>query len=112
MSSPLLWGLICANLVLAVSANALSTHWAISGMRVSPQLVLVALISPAVFVTFGIVASRMGLAAGSAIIDSLLTVGSVLVGLVIFGEWRALSLMKGAGLLMAITGIAVLNAAR
>lgn len=112
MSPLLLWSLIVTNLVLAVSANAISTQWAASGMRVSPQLVVLALISPAVFVTFGIVASRTGLAVGSAIIDSLLTVGSVLVGLIVFGEWRDLSLTKGAGLLMAIIGIAVLNAAR
>lgn len=102
MNSPFVWVLILTNLVLALSANVLSTQWAASGMKISPFLLVLTIISPAVFITFGMVTSRTGLAVGSAVIDSLLTVGSVLLGLFAFGEWRDLSTQKCAGLLLAI----------
>ena len=112
MSQLYIWALIAINLTLALGANALSTHWAATGMKVSLQLAALITISPAVFITFGMVASRTGLAVGSAIIDSLLTAGSVLIGLFLWDEWHDLSALKSLGLVLAVSGIAILNMAK
>ena len=100
---------LVANLALAIGANALGTTWAQGGMKPNLAFFALMLVSPLVFLSFGFVASRMGLASASAIIDTLLTVGTVAAGLIWFGEWQDMSLRSGIGLAFALAGIVVLN---
>lgn len=100
---------IAINLALAIGANAAGTTWAQAGLRINGTFLVTLVLSPLVFLTFGFVASRMGLAPASATIDTLLTIGSVLVGLVWFGEWSQMTPRHLAGLGLAISGVVLLH---
>jgi multidrug transporter EmrE-like cation transporter len=100
---------LIANLALAIGANAVGTTWAQGGMKANLAFVAILLISPLVFLSFGFVAARLGLAAASATIDTLLTVGTMLAGLIWFGEWHEMSARSMVGLSLALAGIVVLN---
>ena len=62
-------------------------------------------LSPLVFITFGRVTAQTGLASGSAIVDSLLTVTTVVIGLVVMQEWRKLSMDNFLGILLVLIGV-------
>lgn len=96
---------------VAVFANYLAALWGDSGKTFSWLLVAVILISPLVFVTFGLVTARLGVAVGSGTIDSLLTVGTVAVGLLVFGEWAKLSPREYVGLGLIVVGLLVMHLA-
>lgn len=100
---------IFAAVAIAVLANYLAAAWAQKDDKWSLLLVAVVLISPFVFITFGLVTARMGVALGSGTIDSLLTISTVLLGLVVFGEWNRLSQYQYLGLLFVLTGLLVIH---
>ena len=58
-----------------------------------------------VFITFGLVTSRVGVAVSSAVVDTLLTVSTVAVGLLLFREWNRLSAIQYVGMLLALMGV-------
>lgn len=105
------WVYVGLAVAVAVAANAISTKWAMQwgghGSVMNMWFIPMLLISPLVFVTFGWAASRLGLAVGSATIDSLLTVATVVFGLIFFQEWRILSVQQYAGLALVLAGIAL-----
>lgn len=103
------WLVVALNIALAVTANSASTIWATRGMPVAGHFWAVVILSPLIFLSFGYTASKLGLAVASGVIDSLLTVSSVLVGLAFFGEWRAVSASQVWGLALAVTGIVLLH---
>ena len=72
-------------------------------------LAALVLISPLVFITFGLVTARMGVAIASGTIDALLTVGTVILGLLVFGEWSKLSFYQYMGLLCVFAGIVLMH---
>ena len=112
MSRFTIWTLIVGNVALALTANALSTIWAGREDKSWALLAVVVVISPVVFVTFGLVSSRVGLAVGAATIDSALTISSIALGLVLFGGWRDVSLMQYGGMVLAVAGITMMQFAK
>ncbi|MFA5933704.1 MAG: hypothetical protein WC795_00560 [Candidatus Paceibacterota bacterium] len=110
MSKIHIWFYIIAAVAIAVSANYISVIWANKENRFSsPWLLAVIFISPFVFITFGLVASKLGLAVSSATIDLLLTVSTVLVGLFVLGEWHSISLYQYFGIALAFGGIILMQ---
>jgi len=101
--------LVVITVGIALLANYLAALWAGRDNKWSLLLIAVILISPFVFITFGLVTARIGVALGSGTIDSLLTVSSVLLGLVFFGEWSKLSLYQYLGLLLVLGGLVVIH---
>jgi multidrug transporter EmrE-like cation transporter len=99
------WIYVAGALLIAVLANSVSAVWASKDEKFSLWLVAVVLISPLVFITFGLVASRLGVAIGSATIDSLLTLSTIAVGLIIFGEWSKISPYQYLGIALVVIGI-------
>ena len=100
------WFYIVGAVLVAVTANSISTIWAGKENKLtSIWFLAVILISPFVFIAFGLVTSRLGLTVSSATVDSLLTISSVLVGLFFFQEWGTLSYHQYLGLTLAILGI-------
>src|SRR3989344_3907674 len=91
--------------VVAVSANSISAIWAKPENRLSLWLLAVILISPLVFITYGLVTSRIGVALASSVIDSLLIVGTIAVGLVLFKEWDKIIGLQYLGMGLAIVGV-------
>ena|SRR3989344_1546319 len=104
------WFYIISAVLVAVTANSISTIWAGKENKLTTiWLLAVIIISPFVFITFGLVTSKLGLTVSSATVDSLLTIGSVLVGLFLFQEWNTFSLYQYLGLILAISGIILMQ---
>jgi multidrug transporter EmrE-like cation transporter len=96
---------IALAVAIALSANSVSALWAKNENRYSLWLLLLVVLSPFVFISFGLVTGRMGLAITSAVIDSLLTISTIIVGLVFFKEWDKISTAQYVGMAFAIIGI-------
>ena len=104
------WSYIILAVVVAIAANSISAVWASRENKFSTiWFLLLLLISPIVFITFGVVTSRIGLSVSSATIDSLLTVGTILVGLFLFHEWDKISLYQYMGIILTISGIILMQ---
>ena len=79
------WSYIIGAVLVALLANSISAVWAGKSDKFSTIWFLALLvISPLVFITFGLVTSKLGLSMTSAIVDSLLTIGTILIGLFFF----------------------------
>jgi multidrug transporter EmrE-like cation transporter len=109
MSKMEVWLYILITVGVAVLANYFAATWGAQEHKWSLLLVAVILVSPIVFITFGLVTNRIGVAIASGTIDSLLTVSTVLLGLVVFGEWNKISSYQYVGLLLVIIGIVLLQ---
>lgn len=94
---------------IAVLANYVAATWGAKEDKWSLLLLALILISPLVFITFGLVSARIGVAIASGTIDSLLTVSTVLLGLVVFAEWNKISFYQYLGLLFVLVGIVLLQ---
>ena len=104
------WFYILGAVLVALIANSISAVWASKDDKFSTIWFLVLLIiSPVVFITFGLVTSRLGLSMTSAIADSLLTISTILVGLFIFGEWNSISMYQIIGILFSVSGIVLMQ---
>ena len=90
---------------VAISANSISAIWAKQDDKFSIWLLAVVLISPLVFITYGLVTSRVGVALASSIIDSLLIVGTIAIGLIFFHEWNKILSLQYVGMAFALFGI-------
>lgn len=106
------WIYVLIAVGVALTANAISAKWAGQSNWVNPWLWPMLMISPIVFVTFGITAARIGLTLGSANIDSLLTIATIMFGLIAFREWKMLSAHQYAGVVFIIVGIVLTQFAR
>ena len=105
-----IWLYILGTVSIAVLANSISVIWATDkGGKFSMWLLLLIIISPFVFITFGLVTSRLGLSMSSAIVDSLLTITTILVGLFLFREWGSVSTYQYMGMLLAVSGIILMQ---
>lgn len=110
MSKLQIWFYTVSAVFIAVVANAVSAVWAGKENKfTSIWFLVMILISPLVFITFGLVTSKLGLSISSATIDSLLTVATILVGLFIFHELDKISLYQYVGMAFTILGIILMQ---
>ena len=99
------WLYVIGAVAVALLGNYLAATWASRDDKFSLLFLAVLLVSPFVFITFGLVTARLGVAVGSGTIDALLTVSTVTLGLVVFQEWNKLSLYQYLGLVLVLTGV-------
>jgi multidrug transporter EmrE-like cation transporter len=104
-----IWLYIIGAVAIAVLGNYLAATWASKDGKFSLLFVALVLLSPLVFISFGLVTSRIGVAVGSGTIDALLSISTVIMGLVIFKEWNSLSHFQYVGLLFVLCGIILLQ---
>lgn len=90
---------------VAVSANSVSAIWAKQESKFSIWLLFVILISPLVFITYGLVTAKIGIALASSVIDSLMIIGSIAVGLFIFHEKNQIIGLQYLGMGFAVLGV-------
>ncbi len=104
-----LWWLavICA-VAIAALADSVSALWARQPHKLSIYFVLLLLLGPLVFMAFGIVTTKFGLAITSAVVNSLLVLTSITVGLVAFNEWQSVSVLQYVGMALAVTGVGLM----
>ncbi|MFO0702303.1 MAG: hypothetical protein U0514_00245 [Candidatus Andersenbacteria bacterium] len=97
---------IAVAVLTALIANSVSAVWASKVNKfVSPWLLVIVVVSPLVFISFGLVAEKLGLSAASATVDVLLTSTTILVGLFFFHEWGNFSMYQLFGMGLALAGI-------
>ena len=96
---------IAIAVALALSANSVSAIWAKDGNRYSMWFPLLLALSPLVFISFGLVTAKMGVTVTSGILDSLLTILTMLIGIVFFKEWDKISVAQYIGMVFAVVGI-------
>ncbi len=104
-----IWFYIIIAVLIALAANSIATIWAGKESKFTIWLLALVLISPFVFITFGLVTSKIGLVVSSGTIDSLLTVSTILVGLFIFREWTNISVFQLTGLGFTVLGIILMH---
>jgi len=99
------WIYIIISLLIAVSANSISAVWARGDEKLSMWFLAVLLISPLVFISYGLTTTKLGMTISSGVIDSLLTVSTIAVGLLVFQEWNKISMLQYIGILFALSGV-------
>jgi len=105
MKSLTIWLYVLGALAIAVLGNSVSTIWAKEPDKYSWWLLAVILISPFVYISFGLVTSKLGLSIASGAVDSLLTVTTIAIGLIFFQEWSKVSALQYIGMLLALCGV-------
>lgn len=103
------WLYIALAVAIALTANAISTVWAKGDDKFTLWLLALIVISPLVFITFGLVTARTGLVVSSGTIDSLLTISTILLALFVFQEWSAVSPYQYVGIACTVTGIFLMH---
>lgn len=105
-----IWLYIAVAVLIALSANYISAIWASKESKFSsPWLFAIIIVSPFVFITFGLVVSKLGVVVGSGTLDSLLTISTIIMGLFLFHEWSNISLYQYAGIALAVAGIVLMQ---
>lgn len=102
------WLLVLGAVALAATADAVSALWARGESKLSMPLAFLFVLGPLVFVTFGLVTTRVGLAITSGVVNTLLVVTSMAIGLFFFGESARLSFAQYLGMAFAVTGIVLM----
>jgi hypothetical protein len=101
-----IWTVVIVNVILSTTADTLATiAWE---RRSCPYFVVMALIGPLVYGTFGYVSYHFGLSVAASIINSLVVVGPVTVGLVFRDEWKNLPWQGFAGMGFVLIGITLI----
>ena len=100
---------VSSAVLIALAANSISAIWAGKEHKLTWWLVAVVAIAPLVFITFGLVTSKLGLAVGAATVDSLLVISTILVGLFLFREQNTFSLYQYLGISFAVLGIILMQ---
>ena len=108
MANASLWISIGVAVAVAALANSVSAVWASGPNKMSIWLPAMLALSPLVFVTFGLVAARTGLAVASGTVDTLLTVVTMLIGLVLFREWAKTSALQYLGMVFSLAGVCLM----
>jgi hypothetical protein len=106
------WFSIALAVTIAALANAISAQWAASANKFSLWLPAMLAISPLVFVTFGQVAAKNGLAIAAGIVDASLVIATMLIGLVLFREWSKVTGGQYLGMALSVAGILLMLYAR
>ena len=109
MEKAIIWAYTIGAVAIALLGNYLAATWEKQDEKFSLLFLGVILVSPLVFISFGLVTSRIGVAVGSGTIDALLTVTTVIMGLTFFHEWNKISSLQFLGLLFVMVGIMLLQ---
>lgn len=105
----ILWILaIIGSVGIAALADSVSVLWVKGESKISIYLLFLFFLGPLVFITFGLVTTKSGLAIASGVVNSLLVLSSISVGLFIFGEWSRISILQYIGMGLAVAGIALM----
>jgi hypothetical protein len=108
MANTSLWFSIAVAVAVAAAANSVSAVWAGGANKLSIWLPAMLILSPLVFVTFGMVAARTGLAVASGTVDALLTAATMLIGLTVFREWARTSPLQYLGMAFSLVGVCLM----
>jgi drug/metabolite transporter (DMT)-like permease len=92
---------------IAIATNYISSRWFSGELRLNSTFFLLMILSPLVFLTYGFVTTRFGLAVTAGIIDSLMVIGTVAIGVVFLRE--SLSIAQYIGVGFSILGVVLMT---
>lgn len=94
----------------SVLGNAIAINWALQPDKISTFWFPLLLISaPLVFLVFGLLVAKNGLSLSSAIVDSVTTVSTILLGLFWFREVYSLTELNLLGLTLIGLGVILMQ---
>jgi drug/metabolite transporter (DMT)-like permease len=96
ISMIVVWGLTLVSSGFFILCDSLSANWAKAGSRSS--LAVVVVLSPAAYLLFGLLASRVNLAVAGSLVNLMIMIGAVLVGMLYFKEHVTAAQWFGIGL--------------
>jgi hypothetical protein len=99
---------IVAAVGLASAGNAVSAVWASGENKFSVWLLVLLIISPLVFISFGLVTAKVGLTVAAGTVDALLTATTIVIGLIVFREWSRVSSLQYVGIALSMIGICLM----
>ncbi|UVK37526.1 hypothetical protein LHFGNBLO_004574 [Mesorhizobium sp. AR10] len=102
-----IWGVVLLCAGMFILCDGLSAHWGKTGNGRS--LAIVMLLSPLSYSAFAFINTRMNLAVTGALVNTIVVVGAVLVGVIVFKE--ELSSMQYLGIALAVASVTLLNLA-
>jgi multidrug transporter EmrE-like cation transporter len=97
--------LLCAGMFIL--CDGLSAHWGKTGNGRS--LAIVMLISPLSYSAFAFINTKMNLAVTGALVNTIVVVGALFVGVIVFKE--EVSAMQYLGIALAVASVTLLNLA-
>lgn len=102
-----IWALVPACAGMFILCNSLSTHWGTTENRNS--LIAFVALSPVSYGLFALINKRIDLAIAGALVNTMIAVGTVLVGVLLFKE--QLSTLQYVNIGFAIASVTLLNLA-
>lgn len=104
------WFYVIIAVMVALGANSIAAIWASKEDKFSsPWFWVLIVVSPLVFITFGLVTSRLGLSLSAGTVDILLSIATILVGLFIFREIGSVTTLQLVGMGLAVLGIVFMH---
>ncbi|MDQ6435064.1 hypothetical protein RB623_13490 [Mesorhizobium sp. LHD-90] len=101
----IVWALMLACAGLFILCDSLSAHWGKTGNARS--LVAFIVLSPLSYFVFAFINRRMDLAVAGALVNTLIVIGAVAVGVLVFEE--QLSSLQYVGIGLALASVTLLN---
>jgi multidrug transporter EmrE-like cation transporter len=101
------WLAVALAVVLSIAADACAKLYWSSG-RPWYYGLCVALLGMSTFFCFGYVAHKFGLSVASALTNSLVVIGPIFVGLILFNEWKLLNAPVAAAMVGIVICIVVI----
>jgi multidrug transporter EmrE-like cation transporter len=99
------WTLMLACAGLFIICDSFSAHWGKTGN--SRSLIIFVLLSPFSYFVFALINKYLSLAVAGALVNTLIVVGAVLVGVLVFEE--ELSKLQYLGIGLALASVTLLN---
>lgn len=100
------WIAVITCVLLSTTADALSTQcWKRQSWLFGIATIV---ISPFVFIAFGYVGHRYGLSIASSLTNSFIVIGPILVGLILFSEWKRMNVPLYIGMALIVAGITII----
>lgn len=101
----IIWSLVAASAGLFILCDGLSAHWGKTANTTS--IVLAISLSPLSYLFFAALNQRADLAVAGALVNTVVVLGAIVVGILVFGEQPSRTQIVGIG--MAIGAVTLLN---
>lgn len=99
------WALTLFSAGFFIFCDLLSTSWAKAPN--APTLAVLIVLSPAAYLLFGLLASRVNLAVAGSLVNLMIMIGSVLVGLFYFKD--RLTVLQSVGIGFGLVAVVLLS---
>jgi multidrug transporter EmrE-like cation transporter len=100
-----IWALMFACAGMFIVCDSFSAHWGKTGQTRS--LAIFVILSPVSYFLFALINKSVDLAIAGALVNTLIVVGAVAVGVLLFGE--QLSKLQYLGIGLALVSVTLLN---